>query len=71
MRTIMNISLPSQMASVVTDAVKTGNYGSKSEFIRDLLRQYLENRLYSQLTQSQNEIRQGKGKLLTSLKDLR
>ena len=71
MRTIMNISLPSQMASVVTDAVKTGNYSSKSEFFRDLLRQYFENRLHSQLTQSQNEIRQGNGKLLTSLQDLR
>jgi putative addiction module CopG family antidote len=67
----MNISLPSQMASVVTDAVKTGNYSSKSEFFRDLLRQYFENRLHSQLTQSQNEIRQGNGKLLTSLQDLR
>jgi len=58
------------MATIVFDAVKTGSYSSKSEFFRDLLRQYIENRTFSQLTQSQKDIRQGKGKLLHSLKDL-
>lgn len=70
MRTILNISLPSQMASIVNEAVKTGNYSTKSEFFRDLLRQYSENILLNKLKKSQQEIRQGKGKILKSLRDL-
>lgn len=71
MRTIINISLPSQMSSVVTDAVKSGDYASKSEFFRALIRNWMENRLVLELKQSQKELKQGKGTLLKSLKDLR
>ena len=34
----MNISLPAELEKEVERAVKKGNYASKSEFIRDLLR---------------------------------
>jgi len=71
MRTIINISLPSQMATVVADAVETGDYASKSEFFRALIRDWMENRIVSELTQSQRELKSGKGALLKSLKDLR
>lgn len=71
MRTIINISLPSQMSTVVTDAVKSGDYASKSEFFRALIRDWMENRLVSELKQSQKELKLGKGALLKSLKDLR
>lgn len=71
MRTIINISLPSQMFTIVTEAVKSGDYASRSEFFRALIRDWMENRLISELKQSQNELKQGKGTLLKSLKDLR
>ena len=71
MRTIINISLPCQMSTIVTETVKSGNYASKSEFFRALIRDWMENRLVSELKQSQNELKMGTGTLLKSLKDLR
>lgn len=71
MRTIVNISLPSQMASIVSAAVKTGNYSSKSEFFRNLIRDWSKNQLLTELKQSQKQLKSGKGTVLRSLKDLR
>ncbi|HSX40346.1 MAG TPA: ribbon-helix-helix domain-containing protein [Candidatus Saccharimonadales bacterium] len=71
MRSVVNISLPSQLETIVIEAVKRGNYASKSEFFRHLLRNYLENDLAKELEDSRKELSAGKGKLLTSLKDLR
>ncbi|MEK7514112.1 MAG: ribbon-helix-helix domain-containing protein [Patescibacteria group bacterium] len=71
MRTILNLSLPQELALVVDSAVDSGNYASKSEFFRDLLRNWMENRLLGSLKTSQKELTKGKGKLLKSLKDLR
>lgn len=71
MRSIINLSLPSELALVVDSAVDSGNYASKSEFFRDLLRNWMENRLLTGLKTSQKEISKGKGKLLKSLKNLR
>lgn len=71
MRSIINISLPVQLERVVEKEVSTGKYTSKSEFFRDLLRMWLEGRLVSQLEESRHELREGKGNLLHSLKDLR
>lgn len=67
----MNISLPEQLVEVVDSQVKTGKYATKSEFFRHLLRQWMENSLYNELEKSRNELEQGKGKMLKSLKDLR
>ena len=69
MRNIMTISLP--LTNVVEKEVKRGNYASKSEFFRYLLRQWMEGKLGYELSQSRKEIQQGKGKLLKSLTDLR
>ncbi len=71
MRNIVNISLPKEMTKQVEKAVKSGNYASKSEFFRDLLRTWEECQLLKELRESQREITAGKGKVLRSLKDLR
>ncbi len=71
MRTIVNISLPSQLNSVVEKELARGQYASKSEFFRNLLRLWMEGRLARELEESRKELKAGKGKLLHSLSDLR
>ncbi len=71
MRNIINISLPKEMTKQVEKAVKSGNYASKSEFFRDLLRTWEEEQVLKELRESQREIAAGEGKVLHSLKDLR
>lgn len=71
MREIINISLPSPLAKTVKKAVKEGDYISTSEFFRDLLRDWQEGKLLSELNESREEIKAGKGKTLKSLKELR
>lgn len=71
MRNIINISLPKEMTKQVEKAVKSGNYASKSEFFRDLLRTWEEEQVLKELQESKREIAAGKGKVLRSLEDLR
>ena len=71
MRKIVNISLSKELSREVDKAVKSGNYSTKSEFFRDLLRLWKEEQLLQELRESQKEISRGKGKKLRSLKDLR
>jgi Arc/MetJ-type ribon-helix-helix transcriptional regulator len=71
MRQVINISLPEQTAREIKSAVKKGNYVSTSEFFRDLLRDWQAGNLLKELNQSRGEIKEGKGKTLKSLKDLR
>ncbi|HEY4510150.1 MAG TPA: ribbon-helix-helix protein, CopG family [Candidatus Paceibacterota bacterium] len=71
MRTIVNISLPSELDKSVKRLMKKGKYATKSEFLRELIRERLEEEdLLSQVTKSEAEFRAGKGKLLRSLRDL-
>lgn len=70
MRTIVNISLPAQMNVLVEQEIVTGNFASKSEFFRSLLRNYLETKLARELEESRNELQSGKGKELKTLSDL-
>ena len=64
--------MPKTMASTVEKTVKQGNYASKSEFFRDLLRRhYEEQEVLAVLRESEKEVAEGKGKVLKSLKDLR
>ena len=51
MRTIFNISLPAPMAQAVDDAVIAGNFSSRSEFIRNLLRLWMDDKLDSDINQ--------------------
>ncbi len=72
MRTVVNISLPNQLASKVDKAVSGGDFASKSEFFRLLLRNWLEeNEIVEELETSRKELKTGSGKRLKSLKDLR
>lgn len=71
MRQIINLSLPKAMADTVDDIVKEGNYATRSEFFRDLLRMWMEGRILKQLAESRRELTASRGKVLKSLKDLR
>ena len=72
MRSIINISLSKELADDLEKAVRNGKYSSKSEFLRKILREKLEEEdLLKRVRISQKEISQGKGKILRSLKYLR
>jgi len=71
MRSIINISLSKDLATDLEKAVKKGKYSSKSEFLRGLIREKLEEEdLLRRIRISEAEFKAGKGKLLRSLKDL-
>ena len=70
MRNIVNISMPPALKREVDKEVKAGNYASVSEFFRDALRIWKEDRLIKELRESQAEIARGGGKVLRSLADL-
>ena len=67
----MNISFPPELKQEVDRAVKAGQYGTRSEFFRDLMRLWREEEVLRELRESQMEIARGKGKVLRSFKDLR
>ena len=71
MRNIINISVPEGMKKEIEYEVKAGSYASTSEFIRDLVREWMQANLLRELKQSQKDIATGKGKVLRSLRDLR
>ncbi len=71
MRTIVNISLPKEMAEEIKREVKREGFASTSEFIRSLLREYRRAKLAEDLHEQTLKFEAGKGKLLKSLKDLR
>lgn len=71
MRSIVNISLPKNMAKAVEDSVKKENFSSKSEFFRMLLRSWMEKKLAKELKENRKEFHCGRKKLLKSLKDLK
>lgn len=71
MRAIINISLPSQLSTIVEKQVESGRFASKSEFFRNLLRMWIEGQLLKDLEKSRKELNEGKGKVLRSLSDLR
>lgn len=70
-RQVLNISLPNSLAFQVKQAVKKEGYASTSEFFRYLLHLWLEDKALAELNKSRKEIASGKGRVLTSLKDLR
>lgn len=71
MRTIINISLPKELNKEVERAMKKGRYSTKSEFLREIIRERIaEEGLLARIEKSEAEFRAGKGKFLCSLKDL-
>ena len=71
MRTVLNISLPEEMNMEVKKAVKKYNYGTTSEFFRNLFRQWKEGETLKEINLAKKEIEEGRGKVLKSLEDLR
>ncbi len=71
MRNVINISLPENMVRAVEEKMKKNHFSTKSEFFRSLIRLWMEGKLAEELKESRNELRQGRGKLLKSLKNLR
>jgi len=71
MREVINISLPKELNRAVEEIVKKGNYSTKSEFFRELLRLWLEGKILRELAESRKELASGRGRLLKSLKELR
>lgn len=71
MRAILNISLPKPMVEEIEAEVALGNFATKSEFFRHVLRFWKEEKLLRELNRGKAEIRTGKGVYLKSLADLR
>ena len=71
MREVINISLPKELNRAVEETIKKGNYSTKSEFFRELLRLWLEGKILRELAESRKELAVGKGKILKSLRKLR
>lgn len=71
MRSIVNISLSKELAVDLEKAIKRGKYSSKSEFLRELIRERIEeDDLLRRIRISEAEFKAGKGKILKSLADL-
>ncbi|MEK7669370.1 MAG: ribbon-helix-helix domain-containing protein [Patescibacteria group bacterium] len=71
MRDIINISMPAEMVKDVNMEIKKGNFASKSEFFRHLLRMWNTQKLAEELKREQREFRKGNYKVLHSLKNLK
>lgn len=70
MRSIINISLPLELHKIIERLTKKGNYATKSEFLREVIRERIaEEDLFGKVQKSESEFRAGKGKLLRSLAD--
>lgn len=71
MREVINISVTRDLNRAIDGLVKKGKYSTKSEFLRDIIRDKVaENDMLKRLEISKREIAQGKGKTLKSLADL-
>ncbi|OGY59166.1 MAG: hypothetical protein A3B23_00385 [Candidatus Colwellbacteria bacterium RIFCSPLOWO2_01_FULL_48_10] len=62
--------MPEKLRQQMESAVKEGNYASTSEFIRHLLRLWKDQEILKDIRQSEKEYKQGKFKVLKSVKDL-
>lgn len=70
MRSIINISVPSQLKKEIELAVKEGNYASKSEFFRDAIRAWKKQQILDSVEQAKQDILSGKGKTYKSYKEM-
>ena len=71
MRSIINLSLPAELHKIIERLAKRGNYATKSEFLREVIRERIaEEDVLARVRKSEAEFRTGKGKLLRSLADL-
>ena len=72
MRDVINISLSKELNRELEVLVKKGKYSTKSEFLREMIRQRIaEEDLLRRIQKSEADFKAGKFKVLKSLKDLR
>ncbi len=71
MRTVLNISLPNDLAKEVRREVKNAGFASTSEFIRHLIRLWNTEKLALQLKHDKARFEKRKGKTLRSFASLR
>jgi putative addiction module CopG family antidote len=71
MRNIVTISLPKQLDQEMEKEVKSGNFASKSEFVRHLIRLWKEEKLAKEIAQAEKDIAAGRTREIKSLKELR
>ena len=69
MRTTLNISMPPAQKKNVDRMIKDYGYASASEFFRDAVRALEDEKLITDIEESEKEFARGKGKTLRSLKD--
>lgn len=70
MRAVLNISLPKETVLAVKKEAKLGGFATTSEYIRYLIRTENTRKLAEEIEISKKEFKEGKGKVLNSLKDL-
>jgi Arc/MetJ-type ribon-helix-helix transcriptional regulator len=70
-RKVMSISITPEIAKRIDGILSEGQYISKSELFRDMLRSWEDSRIRFQVENSRKEIIKGRTKALKSLKDLR
>ena len=71
----MNVSLTSELETLVNDKVKSGNYNSASEVVREALLRLLKEqdelkRIRREVMKGVDEIRSGKGIVYNSTEEL-
>jgi len=71
MRNIVTISLPKQLDEEIKKEVKSGNFASKSEFVRYLIRLWKEEKLAREIAEAEKDIAAGRIREIKSLKELR
>jgi Arc/MetJ-type ribon-helix-helix transcriptional regulator len=71
MRTIVNISMPQGLYDEVETIMKSGQYASKSEFFRELLRTWKMQQLQKDIAESEEDIAKGRVIRGKSLKHFR
>ncbi len=65
------VVVPLKLRKEFSSALRMGRYESEEDFFIDLLRLWKEDQLLKELNASRQEIAEGKGKVLKSLKSLR
>jgi len=70
MRNIINVSLPPALTKELERGVKRFHFASKSEFVRHLIREWMAERLASDLKESRKEYQAGKAKKLRDPREL-
>ncbi|MEK7536135.1 MAG: ribbon-helix-helix domain-containing protein [Patescibacteria group bacterium] len=70
MRQTMTISLPQDLLKDIERGVKERGYATKSEYVRDLVREKKEEEFMKLIEKNRKEFKSGKGKVLKSLEEL-